>query len=65
MQTDEVLVFKTFDSKRTAADDPSNATDTASPFARFAPHCAVEDPTAAADAPTRRSLEVRCFCVFS
>lgn len=48
MAVDEVLVFKTFDSRR---DQP----------ARMVPHGAFDDPTTPADAPLRRSLEVRCL----
>jgi hypothetical protein len=48
MQPDEVLVFKTYDSR---VDAP----------ARMTPHCAFDDPTAPADAPLRRSIEIRCL----
>lgn len=46
MQTDEVLVFKSFDSRR---DCP----------VRMTPHCAFDDPTAADDVPPRQSIETR------
>ena len=48
MQTDEVLVFKTYDSR---LDIP----------ARMTPHCAFDDVSAPDDAPLRRSIEVRCL----
>ncbi|NRR30650.1 methyltransferase [Oxalobacteraceae bacterium] len=48
MAPNEVLVFKHYDS-RTGA--PSRRT----------PHCAFDDPTMPADAPLRRSIEVRCL----
>ncbi|HEY8608333.1 MAG TPA: CmcJ/NvfI family oxidoreductase [Noviherbaspirillum sp.] len=48
MGTDEVLVFKTYDSR---ADEP----------ARMVPHCAFDDPSTPPDAPLRRSIEVRCL----
>lgn len=48
MDVDEVLVFKTFDSR------PAQA-------ARMTPHAAFDDPTAPADAPLRKSIEVRCL----
>jgi len=51
MQRDEALVFKTYDS----------ATDGR---ARFVPHTSFDDPTAPADAPPRRSIEVRAFAFF-
>lgn len=50
MQPSEVLVFKTYDSR---FDSP----------ARMTPHCAFDDPGAPADAPPRRSIEVRCLVV--
>ncbi len=50
MQPDEVLVFKSYDSRR---DVP----------ARMTPHCAFDDPAAPPDAPLRRSIEVRCLVV--
>ncbi|MGV3655590.1 MAG: CmcJ/NvfI family oxidoreductase [Noviherbaspirillum sp.] len=48
MTPQEVLVFKTFDSR---AGNPG----------RMVPHCAFDDPTAPADAPPRRSIEIRCL----
>lgn len=48
MTPDEVLVFKTYDSR---LDIP----------ARMTPHCAFDDPTAPADALPRRSIEARCL----
>lgn len=48
MHTEEVLVFKTFDSRRTNS-------------CRMIPHCAFEDPDAPEDAPLRRSIEIRCL----
>lgn len=50
MRPDEVLVFKTYDSRR---DCP----------ARMTPHCAFDDPTTPPDAPPRRSIELRCLVV--
>lgn len=46
----EVLVFKSYDSRR---DMP----------ARMTPHCAFDDETAPADAPLRRSIEARCLVI--
>ncbi len=51
MGPDEVLLIKTYDS----------ATDGR---ARFTLHTSFDDPTAAADAPPRESLETRCFVLF-
>jgi hypothetical protein len=51
MAPDEALVFKTYDS----------ATDGR---ARFVPHTSFDDPTTPADAPPRRSIEVRAFAFF-
>jgi hypothetical protein len=48
MDVNEVLVFKTFDSRRDQV-------------ARMVPHVAFDDPTTPSDAPLRRSLEVRCL----
>lgn len=48
MTPDEVLVFKHYDSRPDAA-------------VRRTPHCAFDDPSAPADAPLRRSIEVRCL----
>ncbi len=48
MQPYEILVFKTYDSRRAAA-------------ARMTPHCAFDDVTAPGDAPLRRSMEIRCL----
>lgn len=48
MHPDEVLVFKTFDSRTGAA-------------SRMVPHCAFDDPVAPEDAPLRRSIEIRCL----
>lgn len=51
MGPDEALLIKTYDS----------ATDGR---ARFTLHTSFDDPTAAADAPPRESLETRCFALF-
>ena len=51
MRADEALLIKTYDS----------ATDGR---ARFTLHTSFEDPTAAAGAPPRESLETRCFAFF-
>jgi len=51
MQPDEALLIKTYDSM-------------ADGRARFTLHTSFEDPTAAADAPSRESLETRCFAFF-
>ena len=51
MQPDEALLIKTYDS----------ATDGR---ARFTLHTSFDDPTAAADAEPRESLETRCFAFF-
>ncbi len=51
MGPDEALLIKTYDS----------ATDGR---ARFTLHTSFDDPTAAADAPPRESLETRCFVLF-
>ncbi len=51
MQADEILLFKTYDSK----DDGR---------ARFTIHTSFDDPNAANDAPSRESIEVRCFVFF-
>jgi hypothetical protein len=51
MRRDEALVFKTYDS----------ATDGR---ARFVPHTSFDDPSAPADAPPRRSIEVRGIAFF-
>ncbi|MCL2396416.1 MAG: hypothetical protein FWC87_17240 [Acidimicrobiaceae bacterium] len=48
MTSDEVLVFKTYDS------DPS--------VVQRVPHSAIVDPTSAPDAPPRHSIEVRALC---
>lgn len=48
MQTDEVLVFKQFDSRPDAP-------------ARMVPHCAFEPPGTPPHVPLRRSIEVRCL----
>lgn len=52
MTMDEALLIKTYDS----------ATDGR---ARFTLHTAFDDPGAAADAPSRESLETRCFALFN
>lgn len=52
MHPDEVLVFKTFDSRAEAG-------------CRMVPHCAFDDPTAPEDAPLRRSIETRCLVTIS
>ena len=51
MRPDEVLLLKTYDS---AADGR----------ARFTIHTSFDDPNAAADAPSRESIETRCFVFF-
>ena len=51
MREDEALLLKCYDSAR-------NGT------ARFAPHSAFEDPTAAADKPPRESIELRTLVFF-
>tara|TARA_A100001037_G_scaffold297748_1_gene320229 strand:+ start:1644 stop:2501 length:858 start_codon:yes stop_codon:yes gene_type:complete len=51
MTSDEVLIFKTFDS------DLGNS-------ARFTAHAAFEDPTCRPDAPERVSIDVRAFAFF-
>ena len=51
MTMDEVLLIKTFDSNTDGR-------------ARFTIHTAFEDPTAPADAPSRESIESRCFAFF-
>ena len=48
MTVDEAILIKGFDSAKDGR-------------ARFAPHSAFEDPTTPADAPPRRSIEVRTF----
>jgi hypothetical protein len=50
MLPDEVLVFKSFDSR---LDCP----------VRMTPHCAFDDPNAPGDAPLRKSIETRCLVV--
>lgn len=50
MSPDEVLVFKSFDSR---LDCP----------VRMTPHCAFDDPTAPHDAPLRKSIEARCLVI--
>lgn len=52
MRRDEALVFKVYDS----------ATDGR---ARFTPHTSFLDPTAAPDAPPRRSIEIRTLAFFA
>jgi hypothetical protein len=51
MQPDEVLVFKLFDSKTDAV--------------QLTAHSAIEDPTAAPDAPPRESIELRTLSFLS
>jgi len=51
IQPDEALIIKTYDSAHDGR-------------ARFAPHTAFNDPTAAADAPPRESAESRAFVFF-
>lgn len=51
MQTDEALLFKTFDS------DADGRT-------RFTIHTSFEDPSAPLDAPPRESIETRCLLFF-
>lgn len=50
MTPDEVLVFKSYDSRLDS-------------HARMTPHCAFDDPTAPADLPPRRSIEIRCLVI--
>jgi hypothetical protein len=52
MQTNEALVFKTYDS---ATDDR----------ARWTAHAAFDDPTGAPNAHARESIEVRTLAFFS
>ena len=52
MQINEALLIKTYDS----------ATDGRT---RFTIHTAFEDPPASEDAPSRESLETRCFAFFT
>ncbi len=52
MTPDEVLVFKTYDSRRDGR-------------ARMTPHCAFDLPEVPADAPLRRSIEARCLVILS
>jgi hypothetical protein len=51
MNMDEALLIKTFDSETDGR-------------ARFTIHTAFDDPTVAADAPPRESIETRCFVFF-
>ena len=51
MTVDEALLIKTFDSRTDGR-------------ARFTIHTAFEDPTAPAGAPSRESMETRCFAFF-
>lgn len=51
MTTDEVLLFKCFDSARDGR-------------SRFTPHSAFDDPTTPADAPPRESIETRVVAFF-
>ena len=51
MQVNEVLLIKTYDSMEDGR-------------ARFTIHTAFDDPTAAADAPPRESIETRAFAFF-
>lgn len=48
MAPGELLVFKSYDSRRDS-------------HARMTPHCAFDDPTAPEDAPLRQSIEARCL----
>lgn len=50
MTPDEMLVFKSFDSR---FDCP----------ARMTPHCAFDDPATPPEAPPRRSIEARCLVI--
>lgn len=47
MSTDEAYVFKCYDSRKG--------------LARFTPHTGFDDPTAAAGAPPRESVEIRAY----
>ena len=51
MTTNEVLVFKQYDSRT-------------SDVSRFTPHAAFLDPAAPIDAPLRASIEARCLVLF-
>ena len=53
MQKDEVMVFRTYDSR---CDDEGRAF--------YTPHTAFLDPTAGTDAPLRESVEMRALCLF-
>ena len=53
MHADEVVVFRTFDSALAVRGEPY-----------WTPHSAFPDPNAGADAPPRRSIEVRATCLF-
>ena len=54
MGQDELLVFRTYDSKCAEADRPF-----------WTPHSAFRDPHAGPDAPARESLEMRVLCLFT
>ena len=51
MSSDEVLIFKTFDSDRDSS-------------SRFTAHAAFDDPTTRPDAPDRLSIDIRAFAFF-
>lgn len=53
MSSDEVLLFRAFDSERVAEQQPF-----------WTPHCAFADPTVGSDAPGRQSVEMRAICIF-
>lgn len=54
MKHDEVLVFRTYDSRCVEQERPF-----------WTPHSAFRDPRAGPDAPARESLEIRILCLFS
>ena len=53
LQSDEVVVFRTYDSDRVASGEPF-----------WTPHSAFADPAVAPGKPSRRSIELRATCLF-
>ena len=53
MQSDEVVVFRTFDTDRVASGEPF-----------WTPHSAFADPAVEPGKPSRRSIELRATCLF-
>ena len=53
LQDDEVIAFRTYDSR---------CADESRPF--WTPHSAFRDPLARSDAPQRESVEMRVLCLF-